>query len=309
MTGELRQRVDAIGGGDGPSGTGRVEIPLRIDSGDLTVFRATAEVRLQAVDLRVPAWKLTVEGIDGAVPIIEEIRLVPGELPELLAAVEDNAWSRWRFQDQQPFLQEGRFLAVRRIQVGDFIAGPMAGNIHVDHTRLGVDQMELEARGGRVRGQALAEVDLNDPRLSFRGHVTGFQSASGGTPLDASAALLLRPAQMTLEGRARVHRIGRDHLLEGLDLWDPWREDVQANRLRLALRLGHPRSVQLRFQHGFMDVDVTMGGLAGVVQIDPIRGVALGPILDHVISPILEATHIGKRPAKATAPVAPQEAP
>ena len=73
-----------------------------------------------------------------------------------------------------------------------------------------------------------------------------------------------------------------------MNLWDPYAEDAQSNRLRTLLKLGYPKHVKMLFLHGFLDVGVELGGLGGLVQIDELRGIALGPVFQRWLDPLLE---------------------
>jgi translocation and assembly module TamB len=83
-------------------------------------------------------------------------------------------------------------------------------------------------------------------------------------------------------------RIGREHLRALLDVWDPYHADVSVNRVRLALLAGYPKQVRLAFASGFAAIGVELGGLAGLVRIDELRGLPIGPALAHYLAPILE---------------------
>ena len=89
----------------------------------------------------------------------------------------------------------------------------------------------------------------------------------------------------TGQGSARPWRIGRRHLLDLLDLDDPQHVDPAVNRIRNALSFGYPDRLSLAFNHGFVTAEITLGGLAGVVKIDALRGIPLGPIIDKMVPP------------------------
>jgi hypothetical protein len=54
---------------------------------------------------------------------------------------------------------------------------------------------------------------------------------------------------------------------------------VSINRIRQALKIGYPRSGWLRFEHGFANLSVSLGGVGSAVRIDEVRGVAIEPVL------------------------------
>ena len=88
-------------------------------------------------------------------------------------------------------------------------------------------------------------------------------------------------------------RFGKSHLIKLLDLYDPYQADISANRMRLGLKFGFPRSVRLGFEGGFATLKLELGGLANAIRIDEIRGTAVGPVLERYLAkspPTLEDT-------------------
>jgi hypothetical protein len=200
-----------------------------------------------------------------------------------------DAKPRLRFSDHQPFLGRDDYLAVKEVRVGQHSYGPGAGNARLDRNVLALDQLELAALGGRITGQCLVDYSGNDPEIEFRGHVTGVRPSGPKTDdrLDANAALRFAPRRMELEGRAEIVRIARRHLMDLIDVWDPYRADVSANRARLALKVGYPKQVRLRFHEGFAAAGIELGGLAGLVHIEEMRGVPVGPLVERYLGDLL----------------------
>ncbi len=102
------------------------------------------------------------------------------------------------------------------------------------------------------------------------------------------ATLTLTPYRLGLEGRIELVRIGKEHLLDLLALYDPYGADVTANHVRLGLKVGYPKQVRLGFLNGFASMAIELGGIAGVVNISDISGVPIGPALESFLAPILE---------------------
>ena len=267
--------------------SGRVTVPFKVESGDFAVVRTRARVRMQDVAVGVPALEVSASGINGEVPILEDIALRDGGI-HLLGGGRDNAYARWRFADQHPFIGGDHFVSVRKISVRGNSFGPLAGNAEIDRNVMHVDQLEMSVLGGKVTGQCIVNVDGRDTDMLFRGNITGVKAPGSRGRLDANAAIEFRPGRLALIGRAEVLRLGRAHLRGMLDLWDPYREDDRANKLRLALVAGFPKSMRLRFTHGFADFAVALGGLGNLVRIDEIKGIALGPAMTRYVAPFID---------------------
>lgn len=295
LEGTLAQELERLDAAPGRlKASGKIRVPFRVESGDLSLFRTTARVALDHVGVELPASRARLTEINGELPIIEEVVVGPGGVVQV-GQGEHGPFSQLRFGDYRPFAGGADYLSIGEIVVRDQKLGPVAGNARIDRDVIAVDQLELMALDGKISGQLLAELRGIDTRLGFRGKLTGLRVPAPGAagrdardPLDANVAIVLTPYRYGLEGRAEIVRIGRDHLRALLDLWDPYRTDVAANRVRLALLAGYPRQVRLAFESGFAGLDIELGGLAGVVRIDEVRGLPIGPALAHWLTPILE---------------------
>jgi translocation and assembly module TamB len=283
-------RLDAVP--DRMKARGKLRVPFRVESGDLSVFRTAARIALDHVGLELPAARLRLTEINGELPVVQEI-VVGSDGIARVGQGEHGPFSQLRFPDYRPFAGDTGYLSIGQVAVRDTTFGPVAGNARVDHDVVALDQLELAALAGKITGQCLAELRGADTRLVFRGKLTGLRvpapgAAADGDPLDANLAIALTPYRYGLEGRAEIVRIGRDHLRALLDVSDPYHADVAANRVRLALAAGYPKQVRLGFASGFASLAIELGGLAGVVRIDELRGIPIGPALAHWLAPILE---------------------
>lgn len=297
VQGKLEQTLDGLAAApETLRARGRVSVPFRIESGDLSLFRATAQVSLADVSATLPAHRLEAKNITGEVPLVQELVLDAGGLRRV-GEGEHGLFSQLRFPDYKPFTGGRDYLSIGELTVRDVRLGPAAGNVRIDRDVIALDQLELAALGGKLTGQCVVELRGDDTRLAFRGKATGVRpsvasaSTAGGPSgdrLDANLAVALEPFRLRLEGRTEIVQIGKDHLLALLNLWDPYHADISANRVRLGLKVGYPKQVRLHFSHGFANLAIELGGLAGVVRIDEIRGIPIGPVLSHFLSPILK---------------------
>lgn len=297
VQGKLEQTLDGLAAApETLRARGRVSVPFRIESGDLSLFRATAAVSLAEVSATLPAQRLEVKNVNGEVPLVQELVLDASGLRRV-GEGDHGLFSQLRFPDYKPFTGGRDYLSIGELTVRGVRLGPAAGNVRIDRDVLALDQLELAALGGKLTGQCVVELRGEDTRLAFRGKATGVRpsvasaSAAGGPSgdrLDANLAVTLEPFRLGLEGRTEIVQIGKDHLLALLDLWDPYHADVSANRVRLGLKVGYPKQVRLHFSRGFANLAIELGGLAGVVRIDEIRGIPIGPLLSHFLSPILK---------------------
>ena len=291
--GSLDQRLDALNGlSEAFSASGRLRMPIRVESGDGRRFRVRAMLEPERVDLALPDQGVSVRGLDGRVAVEQEVELDADGNVALVPGARRNAYAWSRFQDVQPFLGTDSYMAAQEIVIRGVRLGPMAGNLGVDRNLVGIDQLQLGLLGGTVTGQLLVDLTEGDRTVLFRGNVTGLRPTQGEDVLDANAALTLQPDRLVVDGRMQVVRIGRRHLLDLLDLLDPYREDVNMNRARKALMVGYPKSVTLRFDHGFLSLKLELGGLASLVELEEVRGVPLGPLLERFVGPVLDSVGI-----------------
>ena len=195
-----------------------------------------------------------------------------------------NPYPALRFADQHPLLTHASFISAARLATPAFTAAPLAGNVKVEQNLVSVSQLEMGVRGGNVTGSCV--LDWNGPRTTLEARVraTGVLS-SQGEPFDGNAAVVVSAADRSVEGRAEILRIGRRHLLDLLDLQDPHHANAATNRVRHALALGYPDRVRVTFDHGFASARVTFGGLAGLVRLEDLRGIPMGPLVDKALAP------------------------
>ncbi len=287
IIGALRQDLGALTQDNAHiAARGVVNVPIRLESGDLVVFHTEARVHFDHVDFGLIKPGFQMLDIYGDIPIVEAFTLAPQF--QLLGGGEDDAYSRWRYAEHQPFLRRSDFLSIAKIRYDGDELGPIAGNAGVDRDVFRMDQLEATLLHGQLTGQCMVLLSGDDTHVQLRGSATGLQVAGSDARFDANAALDFLPARRALDGRAEILHIGREHLEALLNLGDPYGEDTQSNRLRMVLKLGHPQRVRMRFSHGFMDVGVELGGLTGAVQVDELRGIALGPVFQRWLDPLLE---------------------
>lgn len=265
--------------------SGKIRMPFLLQSGDRRVYRVSTELEAQSVSLAIPDV-LQVSNLSGRIPVLEEIVLADGK-PTLVLQNEPNLYSLVRFFDQQPFLPSRGFFVCDNLQVGQVTLGALAGNIEINKNMISIDQLEAGWRGGKISGQVILDILPSAPYLLFRGRVTGIYAKSGDR-FDANAALAFAIRSLELDGRIHLVRIGRDNLLELLDAFDPYREDVAMNRVRLALKLAYPKSLVLKAEGGYISAKVELGGLGSMVRIDEIRGVPVTPLLRRYLGSLVE---------------------
>jgi hypothetical protein len=288
VTGTLVQDLAALNRApDVFQGSGRVSVPFRIESGDLAVFRAVASMGLDGVSASHLPSRASVKGVQGRVTILQDFLLDPVQGVVRLTDATLNAYSKLRFADHQPFLSRDDFVAVESASYAGHSFGPLAANLRIDRNVVSLDQLEMQLLGGKVTGQLIALEAGPDTSLAFRGDVTGMTPAGTTDRLDANAAFSFLPEKLELEGRVEIVRIGKQNLLDLLDVWDPYHAIVSANRARLGLKFGYPKQVRLLFRQGFASLGVELGGLAGAVSIEEIRGIPLGPMLQRYAGPYL----------------------
>lgn len=261
-------------------------MPFTIESGDLSTYRVTATAQFRDVVLELPQYGLLVDDLDALIPIEQEIATTPRVF--VVPTNAANAMARQRFFDLHPFTKRDSFFTVNRVQLGRETLGPIAANLQVVGPVLAMDQLHAAYRNGFITGQILGDLSRDDPKLVFRGNITGVETTGGRGVLDANVALTFVPTTLILQGKAQVVRISKDHLHEIIDVLDPYHEDEDLNRVRLALKIGYPKFVLLKMDEGLMNAKIDLGGLAGAVRIDEIKGIPVTPFIEQYVQPFIE---------------------
>ncbi len=265
---------------------GSFVMPFTVESGDLSTYRVIATAELRDVVLELPQYGLLIDDLDALIPIEQELATTPRFFVVPNSAA--NAMAQKRFFDLYPFTKRDSFFTVDRIQLGQETLGPVAANLQVIGATLAMDQLHAAYRGGFVTGQILGDLSQDDPKVVFRGNVTGVQATDGKGVLDANVAMTFVPTTLILEGKAQLVRISKDHLYEILDTLDPYQEDEDLNRVRLGLKFGYPKFVLLKMDEGLMNAKIDLGGLAGAVRIDEIKGIPVTPFIEQYVQPYIE---------------------
>ncbi|QQR41779.1 AsmA family protein [Myxococcus xanthus] len=281
LRGELSQDMARLARPGMLEGSGKVTVDFRVGSPDLVVFRTVSNLLLQDLNLRLPEQGFEIEGMDGNVPLTENLEFSEGQL-RLLSDIDVNPYPMLRFADQHPLLSRSGYVSAKRISTPLVAVAPLAGNLSIDQHVVSMTQLEMGVRGGRITGQWLLDWQGKHSTLEARVRATGVQS-SRGEPFDGNAAVVISAKDRSINGRAEILRIGNRHLLDLLDIEDPRHVNPATNRVRYALRLGYPEHVRVSFNHGFGSLRITMGGLAKLLSIDEIRGIPMGPIVDQLI--------------------------
>ena len=291
---------------------GSVRIPFTVESGDLNTYRVIARTEIRDVMLELSDYGLLVNDLDASIPIDQEF----GTAPEffMVPATVDNAIAQKRFFDLYPFTRRESFLSVDQVQLGQEVIGPVAANLHIAGSTLAMDQIHAAYRGGYVTGQFRADVSNDDPLVLFRGHLTGVRVKDSKDVLDANIAMTFVPTTLIVEGKAQIVRISKDHLYEVIDVLDPYHEDEDLNRVRLGLKFGYPKFVLIKLDEGLMNAKIDLGGLAGAVRIDEIKGIPVTPFLEQYVQPYIErilspSLSYGAAPAEPEAPPKVSQAP
>lgn len=288
LRGDLRQNLALLSNAPQRfSGRGTANVTLRVESPDLATFRTVADVRVERADLRLPGYGVVVEEADGEVPITVAVRAGPHGV-RMMREDQDNPYSSLRFADQHPLLSRSSFISIKRLSTPLVTVAPIAGNLQIEQNIISLRQFEIGLRGGRVTGQCALNWNGEKSTLDMHLRADGVQS-SHGEPFTGSAAIAISAGDHNIEGRADVLQIGKRHLLDLLDLQDPFHTDTSINKIRSAMTFGYPDRLRVTFNHGFASVHVTFGGLAGLVSVGDIRGIPIGPLIDRFVAPLLPA--------------------
>jgi translocation and assembly module TamB len=286
---------------------GKLMVPFRLESGGLLGYRLFTTLEAQHISFSSRDSAFGVEDLNGAIPVVEELALLPGVgRPVVSAGPRASPFADARFMDVHPFVTGADYLTAQSVWMhGIAPIGPLAANVRIERSDFLIDQLQAGFSSGQIVGQVRASYRDGDPIVRLRLNGTGLRAAKGGEVFDANAALTFVPNTLTLDGKLQLVRGSRAHLLAILDVVDPFHESVSANRVRLALRFGYPKFVRFHLHDGAIDTKVELGGLAQFVRIDEIKATPLGPIMQRYVAPALAFS----APPPSTALVAQTEPP
>jgi len=264
---------------------GTIALPFRLESGGLIGYRFLATLEADQVSFVTNDGSFLVERLNGVIPILEEVVILPGGVV-MGSDPRASPLSDARFFDVQPFLGGNNYVTADLIRAGGLPTfGPLAANLRLERTGLLVDQLQVGYGGGQIVGQARIAYRGGNPIVRLRLNATGLRSTRTDEVLDANATLSFEPVALTLNGKLQLVRASSGHVLDLLDLLDPFRESANANRVRSALAIGYPKYVRFQLHDGTVDAKIELGGIAQLVRLDEIKAMPLGPVLQKYVAP------------------------
>lgn len=267
-------------------GTGILRAHVQLESPDQQFVRLRSQIQMEQVSLKMPQTSLNLEGLNGRIDVEEAFRQTAKGW-ELVLSDQRNLFTRASFSEIQPFLETESYFSADKIQYQDLIFESLSGNLQIEQDQLRLDQLETSFKEGLLTGQLLIDYAPQESHVLFRGNATQLKLSSARERFDANFALGLSTRKLDLQGQMQVVRIGQKTLIESLDLFDPYHEDVTYNRVRKGLQVGYPEFVRLRFEYGLMSAQLKLGGAASTLRIDELKGIPVGPLLSSTLSPYL----------------------
>ncbi|MGD7034271.1 hypothetical protein [Methylotuvimicrobium buryatense] len=270
-------------------GRGALSAPITINSSDGTLFNIKATLNLNDVNAALPDQELHVDGLNGRVQLSETIEWDAENGFSLVHDSERNHFARIRYQDVQPFLSNQSFFKIGRIRWKNLEAAPIIGSLHIQNNVFSLNKLKLKKGAGTISGQLIVDYFPGAERFKFRGNATGLRIGESRERIDGNMAFVFLPAKLEIDGRLQILRLSRQHLVELLDLLDPFREDPALNKLRLPLAFGYPNFVRMEMAQGLASMKVDLGGIGGaLIDIEEIRGIPLGPFMSRHVAPLLQ---------------------
>jgi hypothetical protein len=286
LEGQLKQELEPLErAGSTARSSGTFTLPFRLESGGLLGYRFLATLEANQVSFLTKDRALQVERLNARVPIVEEIALLPGGLV-LGVDPRSSPLADARFFDVHPFLAGNDYVTADAIRIGSLpVLGPLAANLRIERTGVILEQLQVGYSGGQIVGQSRVAYRDGDPIVRLRLNATGLRSPKTGEIFDANATLNFEPVALTLDGKMQIVRASRSHVLDILNVLDPFRESANANRVRAALAVGYPKFVRFKLHDGTVDAKIELGGIAQLVRIGEIKAVPLGPLLQRYVAP------------------------
>nr|MCU0700883.1 hypothetical protein [Myxococcaceae bacterium] len=268
-------------------GSGTVTLPFIVDSADQQLFRVRGRLELDRATAVLPTQGLEVHEASGVATLEEALIFDPIDGLELVPSSDQRVFARARYQDLQPFLASDAVITATRVRLGDVELAPVVTSLEVQRNRFSLNKLKAQRGPALLSGQLFVDYQAGNRALTFRGGITGLERAGTRTPLDANAALSMSLDRLEVDGRVQVVRTSREHVIDLLDVLDPYREVASLNRLRSALDWGYPKQLRLDFHDGLLAMDVELGGLGSLFDLGTLRGIALGPFITRYLAPYL----------------------
>ncbi len=248
--------------------------------------QVSLQAQLEFNDFSLAMDDISLEGLQGAISINEELRLSPEEKLSFYYLLKPEAFQRVDFNQIEPYLMGNKGFSLTKLKFDDIEVGPLQARFKVQQNLIELPQFSLQLLAGNLAGQFYLDVTPNAWRLGLLSRISQLdlrrllpkRATSDYAPISARTALEFDFNQRLLAGRLDITDITRSQLLQLLELVDPEFIDPQINNVRSALRLAHPEWISAVMQNGLMDLTFGLSLFS-----EPLRahGLPLSPIIER----------------------------
>lgn len=248
--------------------------------------QVSLQAQLEFNDFSLTIDDISLEGLQGAIAINEELRLSPEQNLSFYYLLKPEAFQRVDFNQIEPYLVGNKGFSLTKLKFADIEVGPLQARFKVQQNLIELPQFSLQLLAGDLAGQFYLDVTPNAWRLGLLSRISQLdlrrllpnRATSDYAPISARTALEFDFNQRLLAGRLDITDITRSQLLQLLELVDPEFIDPQINSVRSALRLAHPQWISAVMQNGLMDLTFGLSLFS-----EPLRahGLPLSPIIER----------------------------
>jgi hypothetical protein len=302
LNGQLEGKVKLMGDRTSVLGqtlSGRIEVPWKISISGGRKLSLGGEVNFDKFSWSDPEKNYGLSDAHGVILFSEEFVRRKENDWQLARLIKLNPFLRVDYDQMRPLLRGRRQLSVAEIQFEEETYGPLVTYLSLEQNLLTVHKFDLNLKSGELVGALFLNLHPEGQELGILAHVTrlnlsktlplrfrGRDPAINDKTLSARLALDFQVGARSLDGRIDITEIDGEQVVSLIDVLDPEYKDDTFNLARKGLSVSYPRKLALIFNHGFLDFQLSLAGLA---QGDfEIRGVPVTPLISSRIDELLE---------------------
>lgn len=264
---------------------GSVRIPWKFEVQGNRTIQLTSVIEAHGFSFHHERYRI--EDLNADIPIRLSLTNDAHQGLRLSKLLTRNPFERADYLTLRPYFAKSKNnFRLRKLSLGSTTIGPISANLSLQQNYLMAEDYQMDFLDGRMTGRAFVDVAPENRRLGFLGRFSGLNPkllfAKSSSPNDrrisSRLALIYSFDRSTADGRMDITEMGGPQLVDLINLVDPEFKDPKAVLARSLLKVAYPKYVGIKMSQGFMDLNLTLGGLVSLSNIG-LFGIPLSSVL------------------------------
>lgn len=262
---------------------------LSTEKGDM--ISMLLKPRFSKIGLRFQDFQMT--NLSGSFTVEENLSFKDGEI-NFFNLKEYNPFNRVDYSYVEPAISQKPSLFIESLRFQGKSIGPVQLSPEIEQNLILMNNFKADIFEGSAVGRLFLDLNPSQLKAGFLGRFTRInlekmfsdnKNLNSKKFISGRSAIAFDVKKRLVDGRIDITTIGRQQLLDLLDVIDPKREDSQISSARKALYLAYPTKVTVVMGKGAMDLAITLSG--AISQKMNIRSLPLTPLIESHLGEIL----------------------